>query len=210
MIKTNKQQQGFTLIELLLAMAFLTFMLLFVVTALTQLIGSYNKGLVYKGINQAGRTVLEEISRSIRSGTAKSTVVATDQGRLCTGGKAYIWNTDSILSNKYENEDTNPVTGIIRLEDLTNSYCTTTAKQPKRAEATVLVDSNVKVRSLSIARPYDGKLSLFDMQLSTSGTDDFETALSPEGDYICKGGKAGEFCAVVRIKTAVSIRNLGG
>src|SRR5664279_1486711 len=124
----QKRQQGFTLIELLLAMAFLTFMLLFVVVSLMQLIATYNKGIVYKTINQAGRSIVEEISRTARISQAESTDVSmVSNGRLCTGGKTYSWNIKGgSTNNRYAQADGTPgelVQGIIRVDDLTQNYC---------------------------------------------------------------------------------------
>jgi prepilin-type N-terminal cleavage/methylation domain-containing protein len=199
MIK-NYKQHGFTLIELIMAMAFLTFMLLFVVTALTQLMATYNKGLVYKSINQAGRTVLEEISRSVRAGSASSTdTSAIASGRLCTGGKAYVWNIpSSAMNNRYGVGPTaEKVQGIVRLDDTSGTICLNPTSAIARTSATIIVDSNVAVRTFDVVKPYAGGIDVFNLQLTTA-------------DYNCKPGSDGNFCASVRINTAVSIRNLGG
>lgn len=51
----KKHNEGFTLIELMLAMAFISFLLLFMVAAILQVTRLYVKGSAIRQINQTGR-----------------------------------------------------------------------------------------------------------------------------------------------------------
>ncbi|HEX6462361.1 MAG TPA: hypothetical protein VFZ58_03795 [Candidatus Saccharimonadales bacterium] len=202
------KKSGFTVIELMLAMAFLAFVLLFVVTALLQMMRTYNKGLIYKEINQAGRTISEELVRNLR--TAKPGSVNIQQqtkGRLCIGGQTYAWNTGSSDQNKYT--DNTPVAGIIRVTDTGGSLCTETSgvlADIPRTETTDLAGGAVQMQRFSLQQADGGNISIITMFLSTTG----ENAPTIEaGEIICPAGSAGEFCAVADLSTTVTTRNRG-
>jgi len=91
---TVHKARGFTIIELMLAMTFLSFVLVFIVLTLVQMVRTYDKGLTIKQINQAGRTVTEDIAKSVR-GEQPGEVVLTHvpEGYLCVGDTLYIWNS---------------------------------------------------------------------------------------------------------------------
>src|SRR5687768_6110446 len=92
----TKKERGFTLIELMLALAFISFILVFAITTIIQVMRTYNKGLAVKDINQTARASLEDMSRYIRT-TTPSKIKAVSQGggnagRTCLGGVSYVWN----------------------------------------------------------------------------------------------------------------------
>lgn len=110
----NKKEKGFTIVELVLAMALVTFIFLFTLTVLTQLLTTYNRGLALTQINQAIRQLDNDVGKGLRfsspgafnyyyfDSSGKSKDSAGDQyawdhydvvaGSFCTGTAAYIWN----------------------------------------------------------------------------------------------------------------------
>lgn len=91
-----RRQHGFTLIELLLAMAFFSFILMFVTAAFLQVSRAYNKGITVKRVHESGRAIIADMSRSLAQGSQQSGSVQTSQsaqsGCLYVGGTRYVWN----------------------------------------------------------------------------------------------------------------------
>jgi len=103
----NRDSKGFTLIELMLAMTFIAVLLIAIALTTIQISNIYNKGITLRETNQVGRSVSEELQRSIASSspfdvtpkvdnspaTATSKYVVRDGGgRLCIGSYTYAWN----------------------------------------------------------------------------------------------------------------------
>jgi len=106
---TNKRdsQAGFTLIELSLALTFLAFIMLFIITIIMQMINIYNKSVSLSQINQTGRQIMSDLNNGARfaapltAGNYVPIQVVNGQavgGRLCSGGTSYIWNTGNLVS----------------------------------------------------------------------------------------------------------------
>lgn len=107
MIRDN-QTEGFTLVELMLAMAFIAALLIVIAVTTMQIMGTYARGLTIREVNQAGRTITEDIQSVVASATPfEIAPVKTDEatdasssmyvqrpggGRLCTGNYTYAWN----------------------------------------------------------------------------------------------------------------------
>jgi len=69
MIRQTKNQSGFTIIEILLAMAIFSFVMITVITAFTQIIRSYRKGVVSQRTQEATREIIDLISKEARVST---------------------------------------------------------------------------------------------------------------------------------------------
>lgn len=211
MIQRTKthDQSGFTLVELTLAMAFVSFILLFIVFAMIEVMGDYNKGVVVKEINQTARTIVEEMSRLGRTtDTSSINTSAQDDGRLCFGSVSYVWN---VRGNELDNKFTdNSLVGLARVEDPAGSLCGLVSgayPQVDRASAVDLISDQVWVQSLNVSVSGNQKLLDINLRLSTAG-DNRPTATGSSG-YVCEGGKVGNFCAVAEFDTTVSTRNGG-
>lgn len=195
---------GFTLIELLLAMSGIAFLLLFIVFAIVHMTGLYTKGISIRQINQVGRQLTDEISRTVRYG---GSVVSTANNRLCVSGKAYIWNTPANpTDNKYTD---NSVIKFISIDDA--KYCQpgfATATIPK-ASARPVVGDLVTVQAFSV-QPV-GTTPLYDVRavLSTSGNpgENAPTVTTVAGVtmYECSP-QFGQFCAFGEFNTTVYAR----
>lgn len=195
--------QGFTLTELMLAMAFVSFILLFIVFAMLQVMGNYNKGLAIKQINQASRTVVEEISRLARATDAEAiNTTQVANGRLCFDSVGYAWNTRGGNANKYLDGS---AVSMVRVEDA--ALCASSLPPIDPAKAKPVIANQVWVQQVSASLTANNKLFDVLIQFSTSG-DNQPTVLGPTG-YTCAGGNAGSFCAVASFGTTVSTRNGG-
>lgn len=205
MTQQTNSQRGFTLVELLLSMAFVGFVLLFIVFAIFQVMGNYNKGIAIKNINQTARSITEEMSRFVRStNTEAINVNEVSRGRLCLGGVSYVWNVTSSTTNRYTSGS--PVT-MARVEDPAGTLCLPAGGPYPNidpAKATTLVSGQIWVQSVQMSISSNEMLANITIRLSTSGTN---APTGPGGT--CEGGRTGEFCAVATFSTTVSTRNGG-
>lgn len=197
----SRKDSGFTLVELLLAMAFLGFLLLFMVTATIQIMRSYNKGIVMKQINQTARTTLEDMTRQIRTidGTQLNTSFTTTE-RLCLGGISYVWNRQGSVANKKDDVAQTPV-GLVRVQDPSGSMCAGGRPLVPANQSTDLLTGRVWVQDIVAQQNTDRQLVQLTLGLSTTQAD------APSGTPLaCPTGAAGQFCAFVSFTTTVNTR----
>lgn len=207
----HDRRSGFTTIELLLAMAFLAFMLVFVLGANVQLFRIYNKGGVIKQINQAGRTSLEEMGRSYRTQNIASLVMPAGAQRVCSSDVAYVWNTVDLPTPK--NTYTNPSLPPLRLVRITDNAAVKSACTPSGAgypainpsTATELLGEQIGVQLLTFEKSDDGRLLRIGLALSTTG--DNRPTFLDGGVMKCAPDAAGQFCALSSFETMVYAPN---
>lgn len=210
--------QGFTLVELLLALAFVGFVLIFVVTTVVQVLRTYNKGLAIKEINQTARSVTEDMTRVIR-GTSRYNVVTAplsdpggNKARVCFDGVSYVWNFTNSSMNQYT--DGGRVV-LARVDDPGSSLCTPVSgvyPNVNRANALELLTDRVWVHQFTVTPTVGGGFINVFIQLSTA--DDLtQPALNydptnpdPSARVYCKGGGEGQFCAVANFTSSVNAR----
>lgn len=213
MCRTNKQS-GFTLVELTLSVAFIGFLVLFTVIATLQVMRTYNKGLAVKEINQTSRTIVDELSRAIRSSTF-TTVNTTPndesptKSRICVGGISYVWNIAGGNQNRYSSSG-NPAVTFVRVEDAGGNMCSSSGgfyPNVDENDSTQLLTSRVWVQSLEVEKNSSTNLATITMQLSTSD-DPLNPLLEslPGGGVRCKGQFGDQFCAVATLTTTVAMR----
>lgn len=179
MTQGSKGLTGFTLVELMLAMAFVGVLLIAIAMTTMQIMGTYTKGLTVREVNQAGRTITEDIQRTIATSTPfkvsppKKDVSsdATDSmyvdrpggGRLCTGMFTYAWNYGKNLTgtglgryNRYSGEDNNASDGSVRfvkVSDAGGTLCANPGLAIEKANAKELLssgDRDVAVQSMQV------------------------------------------------------------
>lgn len=155
---SNRRNAGFTIIELMLAMGFVGMLLLAIAMTTIQIGSIYNKGITLKQVNQAGRSMSDELQRSIASAGVFDATKKTgpearyvDQaggGRLCTGRYSYAWNYGKALAggagapavvNVYET-GTTPIR-FVRVDDSGASLCATPSKKIAQTDAMEMLDS---------------------------------------------------------------------
>ncbi len=207
----HTKQSGFTLVELTLAIAFIAFLVMFTVMATLQVLKTYNKGLAVKEINQSARTIVEEISRNVRTGTTASIItgLTATQYRTCINGTSYIWNVAGGNLNKYSSTG-NPAVTFVRANDSGQSLCAQSGgvyPNVDPANATQLLSNRVWVQSLTIVENSTTDLATITLQLSTA--DDPLSPLleaDPSGGVRCKGQAGDQFCAVGTLTTTIAMR----
>lgn len=147
----HKRNRGFTLVELMIAMAFVSMLLLAIAFVVLRISGIYNKGVTIKAVNQAGRTIVEDMKRTIaESDPATIDTTLQQSGRLCTGTYSYVWNLgDSGTAgvNKYRNDGpavSNKRIRLVKVRDNGGQYCNTQGGLPDivAADATELLTSS--------------------------------------------------------------------
>jgi hypothetical protein len=176
----HDNHKGFTLIELMLAMTFIAALLIAIAMTTIQISNIYTKGITLREVNQAGRSVSDELQRSIASSvpfdvtprvdwsssTATSKyVLRAGGGRLCLGNYTYVWNYGKALSggtgapavfNQYIGDNT--VIRFAKVLDPSGTLCTNVAQAVAvvpRANATEMLssgDRDLVMHAFSIAR----------------------------------------------------------
>lgn len=193
----HDNQQGFTLVELLFAMAFVGFIIVFAITTVIQVMGTYNKGLAVKQINQAGRTTIEDISRYIRTSKPNGINMVASANRVCLGSVSYVWNTQAADTNKYS--DGSRVT-LARVNDNGGNMCQLSnggyPTVPKDQSTSILTNS-VWVMGVTVSPSAGG--SLVDVAVNLAVAND----PSLSGGQCTVGGSEGQFCATSNFRTTV-------
>lgn len=229
--------QGFTIIELLLAMSFVSVMLLGIAITVMQIGSIYNKGLTMKSVDQAGRTLSDDMRRTL-SGSEPFVIddgsyrtqrhpetdagEPSDGGRLCTGTYSYIWNTGRALAsghvvNEYDDSRSQKEIRFVRIRDGGGSYCADPAKKIVAVEATEILaegDSNLAVQTLSIKKLTSNAsigqaLYRVQVELGTNNQDALDTV-----SMTCKPPSEAasllEFCSINRFDFTAQAGNRGG
>lgn len=226
----HKSQQGFTVIELTLAMTFVAFILIFTTLTTIQMMKTYNKGVTIKEINQAGRTLTEDLSRSLTAGKASSVNLSyLDQGKLCVGASTYIWNPvytgaahayndGGVTYHKWPNGDR---VGLARsVSALCNASNAITLPAPDENTFSLLSDQ-ARVLDVSATRYDGGKLVKLVFTLGTFDTNEepslgaspidtsglYNTPYFNGANLTCRPNDQGNFCAFGTFRTTVYIGN---
>lgn len=211
---------GFTIIELMLAMSFVAMLLLAIAMTTIQIGNIYNKGITLKQVNQAGRSLSDELQRTLAASSAidvSDTATSRYQkqpggGRLCMGRYTYVWNNGKALAGgpgapAVVNEYAPPATGDIRFAKVVDtgaSLCQDMSKKIVQEDATELLsegDRNLVVHDFTLRQtiptdPVTGQ-ALYAITL-TLGTNEREQLAT--GDTSCKppaeAGGDTTYCAV--------------
>lgn len=172
----NHDNRGFTLIELMLAMTFISVLLVAIAMTTIQISNIYNKGITLREVNQVGRSLSDELQRSIASSTpfdvtpkvdgsqatATSKYVMRDGGgRLCLGSYTYAWNYGKALTGGagapavFNTYDNNTPVRFVKVTDASGELCANPELPIVRTKATDLVssgDRNLVLHSFTITR----------------------------------------------------------
>lgn len=186
MTQFHKRKSGFTLIELMLSMAFVATLLLAIAATSMHIMRTYVKGVTIREVNQSGRTITEDIQRTIASTVPFSVVpktgASTDPidsryvekarrgGRLCTGAYTYVWNygdTQELGSDTIEaayNIYSTPNNGAIRfakVRDVGGMLCVNANDQRIDVRNTKELlppgDRSLAVQSLTVSSAPQGR-----------------------------------------------------
>lgn len=101
----NSRNQGFTLVELTVALAFLSILLIAILTLTLTAGNLYVKGTTIKSINQSWRDIEDMMRRDMLASdpTLMTPVITVGSGaaksaRICLGSVSYVWNTAGLLN----------------------------------------------------------------------------------------------------------------
>ena len=204
--------KGFTLIELMLAMTFISVLLVAIAMTTIQISNIYNKGITLREVDQAGRSLSNELQRNISASApfdvtpkkddapatkdSKYVVRNEDGGRLCLGSYSYLWNFGkaldgtggAVIYNKYS-DDANAKLRFVKVADPAGQLCANPETMPTRSQSTDLLtsgDRDLVLHKFSIERTSDvGMISQAIYAISfTIGTNDREQLTT--NDASCK------------------------
>ena len=162
--------KGFTLIELMLAMSFISVLLIAIAMTTIQISNIYTKGITLREVNQAGRTVSDDLQRSIASSSpfdlnnVQKYTHDTVGGRLCVGKYSYIWSYGEAISNKSATNryiDDNSIIRFAKITDPSGSMCMPTGNnsgslpRPSKNDARELLasgDRDLAIHDFDIAK----------------------------------------------------------
>ncbi len=217
-------EKGFTLIELSMALLFLSFIMLFLISTLIMIMRTYNKGVWVSQINQAARQINADIGDSARF--TKGSRYEEDHNRLCVGGVSYLWNMNegkgSDVVNWYKPQEgsTKPSETslrLVRVKDSNGRFCSNTDLMPDRADSNVsnLLSSGVIVQQFEVTNASnDSNSRLINIKtvFSTGGVNrpQFTDGHWQCGDTVAGGGFVGganQYCAFIDLNMTVFGRN---
>ncbi|MBC7746824.1 prepilin-type N-terminal cleavage/methylation domain-containing protein [Pedobacter sp.] len=206
--------KGFTLIELMFAMAFVSFLMIFIVTSIVQTMRIYNKGLAIRDINQSGRQLSEEMTRTLRYANAQQFAAGGDRTanqRICANGVSYVWNIETVAglstTNKYSGADASIPIRFIRVDDRSGSLCAVPTSAVTKSQSRDLLGAQLALQRLTLSTSEAGRVVTIKALISTQGNNrPSNSATSPSG-FECPTGGDGAFCAFGDFPTTVYIRN---
>lgn len=187
----SKKQHGFTIIELTLAMAFIAFMLLFMVGAILQVTRMYVKGSAIRQINQTGRQVIEDMTDSLRKGS--NPVYVAGHNRLCAGGTSYVWNVGDTVTNRFDGESSSSKLRFISAQDTEGGLCNSPYTTIAKAGSTDLVGPDITVLRFSVSQQGSTPLYTVSLVLSTAGSNVASGGQSTPTGFACAADN--QFCA---------------
>ena len=204
-------KSGFTLVELLVAMAFFTFLLLLVTFGFVQINRSYTRGITVKTIQETTRSVLEDLTRVIRTTDQLRVEPGVGGGiHFCASDIRYIWNqhvdkgaptfNNSYTPTEERFEDTGNLITMVRTTD--NKGC---PDRVNEADAEVILDDRAAVQYFNVI-PVGTDAAVISLIVSTKSA--VETDLEKFGkEAACKAQIGDQFCDVSRLETVVNVRN---
>ena len=174
----------------MLSMSFISLLLLAIAMTTIQVSNIYNRGLTLREVNQAGRSISEELQRSIGAATtfdadpASPTtkyIVRPEGGRLCIGRYTYAWNFGSALrggaATPFNTYPDNTPVRFVKVNDPSGELCTDPTLDIQRADATDMLtagDRDLVMHKFTITKTADDTTmgaSLYAISM-TIGTND--------------------------------------
>jgi len=209
----KKQQSGFTMVELLIAMAFFSFLLLFITFGFVQVNRSYTRGITVKAIQESSRTIIEDISRNVRISEEVRYLTPADGPqagyRLCFSGVRYAWNqhqegnTDYTPSAEEFQNSTGNVFAMVRVFD--GADCDSAIAEDS---AEHIIDDRAAVQHLSIEKVADETWQILLVVATENAVENGDIEVGMYGkDAQCRSQVINQFCDVARFETVITSRN---
>ena len=228
----HAHKKGFTLVELMLSMTFIAFLLVAIALTTIQISHIYNKGLTLREVNQVGRSVSEDLQRTIASSVpfnvnpespTSKYIVRPGGGRLCIGRYSYAWNYGAAINggngapslyNEYDNGD---VVRFARVNDPSSSLCTNPALPVTKSDATEMLaagDRDLALHNFSItnsATDNETGQALYAISMTIGTNDQSQLTTS---DTSCKPPAQGQgnedYCSVNQFDLTIRAGNKSG
>lgn len=213
MVPKNKATSyGFTIIELMIALTFIAFLLMFIVSMTLRVTNMYSKGMTLKSINQASRTVVEQMSRDITESSKVEIYSALQNGGvICTDRAVYLWNRLTLTvapeysDIRYDSIDKDKPIRLMRSTDL--SMCVSSAEihdvlYSPTGENVDLLSASTSVVAISLTEQQD-KLYRLVVRLGSADPTLYETSGGETLGYECKQGGEGDFCHTVEFERII-------
>ena len=215
----RRKQQGFTLIELMLSMSFLSMLLIVIMLTIMQITRIYDKGVSMREVNQVGRSVAADLTRTIGSASPfdlastasfRQTTGSGGQpnsGRLCTGQSSYVWNIGDATVNGSD-------VRFVKVHDPTGEYCSSGANvsaNPNKVDLLEGGERDLVMHNFTISQLGGASVSgqaLYSVRFIIGVKD---TTLLESNNAACKppaesqGGS--DFCAVNRFDLVIRAGN---
>lgn len=222
---TEGSSAGFTIIELMIAMVFVAFILVFISLTLVQMFRTYDKGSSMKQVNQAGRSIVEDISQAVRSQLpANINTNAVDVGVLCIDNVMYVWNplyvggvqVPAAPASGHKSVIGNPTSGgmmarkILQNPALGCPADLNDASTRATTQDTQLLSGQTRVLSSKVTR-LDARLVKLELVIGTydrseilgGGTRYITPSRQADGSFSCLNGSDGNYCSFAEFSTVV-------
>lgn len=226
---SRQTSAGFTLVELMLAMAFFASILFISSATFVQILGVYNKGLAVKQMNQAGRSLTDNLIRNANQGVASSAIIdlkPDDNGKVqCIriGQTMYLLsyahdeNPDDASGDTYKALDAGGQRSNInfaRVNDIDSDSGMTTSCPPG-GDANPIDTRDISPMLSDSLRVYDAKIEnvgngivKFNLKVGTfAGLNDPSNVRIVGGDMSCPVDSLGNFCAFSEYDTVLYLPN---
>ncbi len=190
----NKVSSGFTLVELMLAMAFFSFILLFITSGFLLVNRAYNKGLTVKLVQNEGRKLIEELTREVRVSNSLSIVTDNNLAKCIeVSGYRYYWSVPISSASGSP--------GNLYKEEGRDCSASINTSAPRGVQ---VLDDRVGVQYMSLTRlGASSPIYTIRLVLSTSETD----LLNDPGEGAnCSTGSGSQYCDIVDFTTVVTSR----
>lgn len=201
--RVSQSLTGFTIVELLIASAVFSVVLILCTTAMLQIGRVYYKGITSSQTQEAARSIMDEITRSIQfsGGTIVGTTGSPDD-RFCAGGKKYNVKRGFQLANPVT-DNADEATKALIVYDA--PACGNFNLNPSLPNGTPppreLLAPNMRIAKLEVVSLGN---SLYRVTIRVVYGD--REVLNPAKDA-CSAERAGtQFCAVSELSTTVQKR----
>ena len=222
---TQGIKKGFTIMELMLAMGVIAFLLIGVAGLIIQMTNTITRGITYKDLNTAARTINTDFTKTFNSSPMlddwngdvdgkfyKSTSAA---GAFCTGTVSYLWNIGD--GRQIVFSDISAVK-LVKVRDTARSYCADGAENtiwrrvPRDNNVTEILTSSeidLRLHGIIFSTSPNLKNSASNQMivnisyiLGTPNNGDIDVST-----YNCEGNIKSNYCAVNRFD--LTVRTLG-
>ena len=199
-------KKGFTLVELSLSIAFIAILSITIVLIITDMIATYQRGLVLRQVNTVGSEIIDDIRASIASSSAKTieddafykTKIATVtigkedtsvavSGAFCTGKYSYIWNSGYFFAEKVKTVQKATLEGydsdikLLKVQDANRDICKNYNEADNKFQHSNIFDADPEEL---LGTESSSNLALYDFYIADPAQDDQSKNALYSGSFI--------------------------